>query len=305
MYSFNRSKTVVNSTVKKSIKDLPIAKLAQDWDDAYAEAIAKSVAAIEAFKKKHPNDEPPTLDKAEAKKFANAKVEEFANSWGMKTMNWFWPQALAHIATWQVDTFDGMYDPKSLLVKNCKDNMFNKGLYRLCMYTKRSDLIGTQSSGDNRYYCTLVPLILAAFKKFNGVKYSQWRSEGLELIVEEKLYEAMHQVLEESPESILEARDIGLKIKSGTKAGELRSPTSTYMLYGVGHTVLKELNGLGQVMYTQIWCAHPSNRNEYMILDPKDWDGMPDTLIESNPISPSPRADSTAPVNYNVSDIDW
>lgn len=284
MYSFNRSKVTVNTTAKKAIKDLPIAALAQDWDEAYAEAISNG------------------KDKAEAKKLANAKVEEFASKWGMKNLTWFWPQALAHIATWQVDTVEGQYDPKSLLVKNCKEDMFNKGLYRLCMYNKRGDLLGTQSSGDNRFYCALVPLILAAFKKYKGIKYSQWRAQGLELIVEEKLYEAMHGILEASSEDILEARDIGLKIKSGDKIGQLRPTLTTYMLYGVGQTVLAELNSLGQIMYTQIWCAHPANRNEYMVLDPSDWDNMPAPLIEADPIAPTAP---TARTFLNVSDIDW
>lgn len=32
-------------------------------------------------------------------------------------------------------------------------------------------------------------------------------------------------------------------------------------------------------MLTQVWVAHPSLRNEYMVLDPVNWDQMPEPLI--------------------------
>jgi hypothetical protein len=273
MYSFKRNKVKVHSTAKKNIADLPLAQLSIDFDDAYTRAIAANKS------------------REDAKKLANVEIAKFAQDWGLKNLTWFWPQAVATIATWQYTTVEGRLDPKSLLVLNCKSNHFNKALYRLAMYTKRSELIGTQSSGDNLYYCTLVPIILAAFKKHHNIGYSSWRAEGLELVVEEKLYEAMHQVLEATPQEILAARDIGLTVKSGDRRGQLRPTTSTYMLYGVGTTVLGTLNSLGQIMAAQIWCAHPEKRNKYMILDPENWDQMPEPLIEADPLAQSTAED--------------
>ena len=288
MYSFNRSKTVVHSTAKKSIQDLPIAKMSQDFDLAYSAAIAKGST------------------KSEAKAEANKVVAAFAATWGIKKHMWFWPQVLAHISNWKVSTVEGQYDPKSLLVNNCKTDNFNKGIYRICMYTKRGDFVDKQSSGDGLFYCALVPLILSAFKKYKDVPYSSWRTDGLELIVEEKLYEAMHQVLEDSVtvDDILEARDKGLEVKSGDKVGQLRSPKTTYMLYGVGNTCIGKLNYLAQAMICQTWCAHPMNRNKYMILDARDWDSMPEAYINDNPV-PLPFDSSTNEPVEMVSDIDW
>lgn len=288
MYSFNRSKTVVHSTAKKSIQDLPIAKMSQDFDLAYSAAIAKD------------------LPKSEAKTQANQVAAAFAATWGIKKHSWFWPQILAHISNWKVSTAEGQYDPKSLLVNNCKTDHFNKGIYRICMYTKRGDFVDKQSSGDGLFYCSLVPVILSAFKKYKGVPYSSWRADGLELIVEEKLYEAMHQVLDDSVtiEEILEARDKGLTVKSGNRVGELRSPRSTYMLYAVSNTCIGKLNYLGQAMACQTWSAHPANRNEYMILDPKDWDNMPPPHINDNPVQAAIINRDNEPITL-VSDIDW
>jgi hypothetical protein len=39
---------------------------------------------------------------------------------------------------------------------------------------------------------------------------------------------------------------------------------------------------LAQTMIAQIWCAHPSNRTKYMVLDPKNWDAIPAPLISSD-----------------------
>ena len=38
---------------------------------------------------------------------------------------------------------------------------------------------------------------------------------------------------------------------------------------------------LTQTMLTQCWLAHPKHRNPYMILDPQNWDQMPEPLTSS------------------------
>lgn len=291
MYSFNRSKTVIHTTAKNDIKDLPITKMSEEFDIAYSEEMGKS------------------KDTKLAKAKANAVVASFAETWGIKQKPWFWQQILAKIATWKLTKIGDKYDPKSLLTDNCKNDHFNKGIYRLCMYTKRSDLIKTQSSPEGLPYCSLVPLILAAFKKYKDIPYSAWNTDTLQLIVEEKLYEAMHQILDSSisTEDILAARSKGLEVKTGPQMGNLRSVKTTYMLYGVGHTCIGKLNNLAQAMYCQIWCAHPENRNKYMILDPNDWDNMPEPLVSTevfDSLGSEEPYKTKEPITL-VSDIDW
>ena len=283
MYSKNLKKSVVTGTIKRDLKELPLAKLSNEFDAAYA-------AAVEEGKTKEV-----------AVTVANVVVSDFCKEWSISSLSWFWPQALAHIGTWQLRVNeDGLYDPKSLLVDNCKTQPFNKGLYRLCMYKKRGELLKAQTSGDGPYYCSLVPVILAAFKKYHNIPYSKWATDSLNLIVEPSLYEAMNQVVEANSGELLECRAKGLAIKSGEKAGGYRPAASTYVLYGLGKTILGELNMLGQIMYCQTWAAHPSHRNEYMVLDPNNWDKMPDPLIEEDVIA-TPRSN----VVGNISDIDW
>jgi len=46
-------------------------------------------------------------------------------------------------------------------------------------------------------------------------------------------------------------------------------------------TELGTVPKLVTTMLTQIWVAHPSLRTEYMILDPNNWDKMPEPLVGS------------------------
>lgn len=274
--------------VTNNIKDLPFEQLSLTFDSIYSKNIAKGNAKVEA---------------AAA---ASEAITDFASKFKLSTSTWFWPQVLAHIATWKLTkNEDGKYDPKSLLVDNCKNNHFNKGIYRVCTHQKRGDFLKAQTSGDAPYYCALVPIILAAFKKAKNIKYSEWDDEHLSLVVEPNLMQAMRDVLPESVSSqdILQARNKGLTVQSGPQRGTLRSAKTTYMLYGIGNTCLGNLNRLGCIMATQIWCAHPLNRNEYMVLDPKNWDEMPPALVDVEILSASTAEDT--PDYPIVSDIDW
>ena len=79
-----------------------------------------------------------------------------------------------------------------------------------------------------------------------------------------------------SVERHLQLRDIGLTAK-----GEKRSAQTTYMLYGLKGTEVEKLDSLSKAMILQTWCAHPTNRTKYMILDSADWDKMPTALLNA------------------------
>jgi hypothetical protein len=40
-------------------------------------------------------------------------------------------------------------------------------------------------------------------------------------------------------------------------------------------------------MLTQIWLAHPTIRNEYMVLDPVNWDNVPQPLVSNDIFKPA------------------
>lgn len=157
------------------------------------------------------------------------------------------------------------------------------GLYQFLMLDSRSAWISSQYKGEGRMYCSLVPLILYAFKLHKNIKYSEWDRDTLHLVVNDSLCKAM---LCEPPditrEEILAAREQGLTFKTGAKAGTVRNALSTFKLYDTTNTKLHKLPELAQTMLAQIWCAHPSNRTKYMVLDPKAWDSIPVPLITTD-----------------------
>jgi hypothetical protein len=70
--------------------------------------------------------------------------------------------------------------------------------------------------------------------------------------------------------------------RSGKSAGQLKNAESTWSLNGISDTELGHLPKLTQSIMTQIWLAHPSHRSNLMILDPTNWDHMPEPLIATN-----------------------
>ena len=164
---------------------------------------------------------------------------------------------------------------------------WDKGLYYFLMLDSRSSYLKTQYKGDARNYCSLVPLILYAFKLLHSVPYSKWDRATLPYVVNESLCNAMLcDVPEVTREELLEIRELGLVFKTGQKIGSTRNPATTYKLTGVNSTKIGGMPELAQTMITQIWCAHPTNRTKYMVLDPENWDSIPTPLVAEQLFAP-------------------
>lgn len=191
-----------------------------------------------------------------------------------------------------------VFDPKS---------EWDMGLYQFLMMDSRSSWVKSQYKPEGRTYCSLVPLILYAFKLNRGIKYSQWDRGSLKWVVNTSLCEAM---LCEVPEDItrddiLEAREQGLIYKSGTKVGQSRNPVSTFKLYDTAGTKLHKLPELAKTMLAQIWCAHPENRTKYMVLDPRNWDSIPSPLISADNLFHSASATSSVKKFVAPANMPW
>lgn len=187
--------------------------------------------------------------------------------------SWILPQLLAHLGSYKFHP-----DAKEFMRINAGNDARELGIWHLVARVNRSAITKTQTSKEMLPYCSLVPLHMAAQKKFNNVPYSAWNRDSLQYIMHPKLFEALNvEPIELSPDTILTLRDTGLRG---------RSPQTTFTLYGLGDTVLRSVNGYYIAMLTQIWCAHPANRNEYMILDPINLDNMPDPLIDVEMFTP-------------------
>lgn len=231
---------------------------------------------------------PPNLDYLKEQK-ALAKKEAFclfAEKYDLKgNVPWLMPQLVAHIAKmptcgYRSDEYQDQFGIDD----------FHKGIWTLAKHPLRGDYISKQYSPEVRNYSALVPLLLMPHKKFNGVPYSSWSLEGLSGIVDKNLYDAMtfdrSFQIENTVEELLEIRQKGLTFATGKNAGQVRSAMTTHKVYFLAGD-LKKLPWLAQVMLFQIWCAHPTNRTELMVLDWRDWDAMPKPLIEIPTITTS------------------
>ena len=216
--------------------------------------------------------------------------------------SWLLPQLVAAFGSW-VLVLDNMGNPDVVetLKLNCQHSLENQALWRLSRIPRQ--LLVTRQIALPEY-AVLTPLVLAGFKRMQGIAYESWRnSSSLGYIMEPRLYEAVALPRDVLPtlgsERLLEIRQQGLTTRSGKSAGQLKNAESTWSLNGISDTELGHLPKLTQSMLTQIWLAHPQHRTGLMILDPCNWDHMPEPLIaptifkqpvkESAALEPTPK----------------
>ena len=180
-----------------------------------------------------------------------------------------------------------------------------KNLFTYLNNSPRGGIIGvSQNKVPNM--SALVPLILAAFKVSRGVNYSEWdwSNSYMKFFVDKDLLEAVLSgqkpgAIFATPEELIKARDYSCTVKSGQKIGNKTKPTSQYSVTSKSfeYAELNSLPRLRKVIDCQLWVAHPSLRNKYMILDTKNLDNIPEPLIDATEVS-------LVPSNY-IKDIDW
>ena len=194
--------------------------------------------------------------------------------------DWLMPQISSYIATMPlIRNSEGKIDPEKFRDQNFDQDDWHRGLWILLKHPKRSDIL--KETQYTSAYAPLVPLMLMPFKKFHNIAYSEWDKEKVHELLDPRLKEAVQfsGEITHSREELLEIRHRGLEIKSGKSAGEFRNPVTYHTLYQLKGTDLEKAPWLVQVMCTQIWCAHPQNRTQYMILDWVNLDQMPEPLI--------------------------
>lgn len=241
----------------------------------------------------------PQLDRVEIARVTRQRtlVEEFIPQYGLDTTLQLYtmPEVIRWIARsyseqWlrEVLTAEGQIDGLKA-VRSIFDfsQDWDKGLYYFLMLDARSSYLKTQYKGDARNYCSLVPLILYAFKLLHSVPYSKWDKSTLHWVVNQSLCSAMLcEVPEVTREELLEIREMGLVFKTGQKVGTTRNPATTYRLTGINSTKIGGLPELAQTMLAQIWCAHPTNRTKFMVLSPENWDNIPAPLVSEQLFAP-------------------
>lgn len=216
---------------------------------------------------------------------------------------WLLPQMVAYFGTWRLvlDPYNHI-DVLQTLKHNMESDPKAITLWRLSRIP-RSNILELQAKNPD--YAQLTPLILMGFKRYQQVNYECWRDRPhLEHILEPKLMEAL--VLSDlsfcdlGSDRLLEIRNQGLMNKSGAKVGQLKPADSTWALTGVQDTEIGHLPKLAQTILTQIWMAHPSKRTQYMLLDFKNWDRMPEPLVTGEIFQPVGRPDRNVELKRKV-----
>lgn len=211
------------------------------------------------------------LEKIESLKFGD---------WSDKIM----PEIITYIGNMQFRVNDnGLTSGKKFVQDNFKTDK-DRGLYVFLMLDSRSKYLAQQYRGAGKPYSSLVPLIPYAHRLKTGTLYSAWDPQEIAFVVNEDLAEGMLYRPAEgqewpSREQILEERTQCLTFSTGKDAGKVRSPLSSFKLYSTQGTCFEGIPHCAQIMMSQIWVAHPENRTKYMVLDPLDWDGVPEPLI--------------------------
>lgn len=225
-----------------------------------------------------------------AKKEAFAKVATKHNF--KANFSWLMPQLTSYIAKLPLPRNSAGKVDSYEYFQSFGANDFLKGIYIFCTHSVRGDLIPTQYSIESRPYSALVPLLMMPHKKFNNVQYSDWSIDGINKVLDPQLFAAIQCDIDKSAISkadLLQMRQAGMQYRTGKMAGTYRNPATTHKIYGVP-APFNKMPWLASVMLFQIWVAHPNHRSNLMILDWEDWDNLPDSLIDAEPIKTAPLA---------------
>lgn len=251
----------------------------------------------------------------ECKATAKSSVVE---AWSIKNsipqkLTWLPHQMLAYFGTWRAQRDEsGKYSAPLTWDANTRARGDYYALGSGLLATSaRTNFFKDAPKGNQQYKSTinpLVPIILAGFKKFQGINYGDWSLVGLEMLLDPELAKLVGVTVPEIPHSeIIALRNTAVTDKVGVRAGIPNNPATCTKLNHLGDTAIGHLPKLAKYMVLQTWAAHPSNRSEYMILDPNDWDRVPEPLISKdiflhNPPQPTTKAPTTG---FGYSELPW
>jgi hypothetical protein len=248
--------------------------------------------------------------KAEAKS-AVTEAWSLKNSISQK-LTWLPHQLLAYFGSWTAVRDDtGKYNAQLTSDANTRQRGDYYALGSALLATSaRTNFFKDAPKGNQQYKSVvnpLVPIILAGFKKYQGINYSEWSLVGLETLLDAELAKLVGVTVPElSHSELIALRNTALTDKQGARAGIPNNPATCTKLNHLGDTALGHLPKLAKYMVLQTWAAHPSNRNEYMILDPNNWDHVPEPLVSKDIfLHKSPQALPKATSSFGYSDLPW
>jgi hypothetical protein len=256
----------------------------------------------------------PPLVIQECKHTAKASVVE---AWCVKNsisqkLTWLPYQLLAYFGTWTAVRDElGKYSAPLTWDANTRARGDYYALGSALLATSaRTNFFKDAPKGNQQYKSVinpLVPIILAGFKKYQNIKYSEWNSLGLEMLLDPELAKLVGVTVPEIAHSELIAlRNTAITDKVGARAGIPNNPATCTKLNHLGDTAIGHLPKLAKYMVLQTWAAHPSNHNEYMILDPNNWDRIPEPLVSKDIfLHKTPQAATKATPSFGYNELPW
>lgn len=246
---------------------------------------------------------------------AKAHVTE---AWATKNMlaqklSWLPHQLLAYFGTWTAHKDEsGKYSATLTWDANTRQRGDYYALGSALLATSaRTNFFKDAPKGNQQYKSAInpmVPIILAGFKKFQGINYSDWSLVGLETLLDADLAKLIGVTVPEiSHSDLLALRNTALTDRSGLRANIPNNPATCTKLNHLSDTALGHLPKLAKYMVLQTWACHPSNRNEYMILDPNDWDNIPEPLVSKDIfLQQTPKPVVSRPAQFaDNTDLPW
>lgn len=213
-------------------------------------------------------------------------LKDFSSFLTLSKKPWFLPQLLSHFPSkFPAKKVGNKYNLAATL-GSMQDA--DRALYFLTLSPARSQIAGSR----NLEYSSLVPLVLAGYKKYSNINYLDWDWESIKLGFSKPLHSCISINMQEYISSLneyIDSEDLGIeKIEEYRDSAYLelmrllrpRVNSGTGYNISVTNTPLAKTPQLLKYIELQAWAAHPSNRNKYMILDIRNLDNFPEPLVE-------------------------
>ena len=275
---------------------------------------------VELAQERYPQPQKPTeLPEPQQRQLLQQAREEVVEPWFLRNqisakMTWLPFQQAAYFATWTpYKNSQGKYCPELTYNKNVVEPRDLFALGSVIMAKADRDLYfkDAPKTLPKQYASPLnpfVPIVLSAFKRHHKIPYMAWDLSKISRI-ENALIASFRdsQAPELTTQEILELRLKALTPVTGKRAGIPSNAATTFTLFHLSDTPLRETPKYVRHQVLQTWCCHPQNRTEYMILDPQDWDRMPKPLVGATDVFAKSTyvAEKYIATNYDHDSLPW
>ena len=184
--------------------------------------------------------------------------------------SWIMPQLVSKFQQWQVE-YDHSGQPSGLLTAQLNLEDPKQRRYWWMMRVPRGNLVANQN--QNPHYAQITPLVLLAHKP--TIAYSRWVDTNLVLepwlVLATTLNQAQRVLLQN-----LDPQHKQLQHAHSLQGKPARGQTKVFRVQG---TPWQEFTPQCLVLLLQHWLACPSVRHQNQILDPHNWDLVPEPIV--------------------------